>query len=223
MRYAIFSDLHDNQHGLAAVLADAKQHAVDQFVYLGDVGRDPTLFLALQKRNIPCTFGNWEVSGWQRLPATLAAWVGAWPALIRHGEAIFCHATPDIPAAATTTAATAVYMANGVGWMTLFPRLNRNEEARWAALAVLETLDARVAFHGHTHVQEVYGWVEDEQAQRRLWAFNAPSEFHLEQGNLVAPNRYLVGVGSAGAPDDGPQLRYAIYDDATKQVVLQRL
>ena len=223
MRYAIFSDLHDNQHSLAGVLADAKQYGVDHFIYLGDVGHDPALFRALRERDIPCTFGNWEVSGWQRLPTTLATWVGAWPALIRHEEAIFCHATPDIPAAAATTASAATYMTNGVGWMTLFPRLNRNEEARWAALAALETLDARVAFHGHTHVQEVYGWVGDEQGQRRLYTFNASTEFHLEQGNPTAPNRYLVGVGSAGAPDDGPQLRYVIYDDATKQVMLRRL
>lgn len=223
MRYAIFSDLHDNQRGLAAVLADAEQHATDHFIYLGDVGHDPILFQVLHARDILCTFGNWEVSGWQRLPTTLATWVGTWPAMIRHGEAIFCHATPDIPATATTTATAAAYMSNGVGWMTLFPRLNRNEEARWVAIAALETLNACVAFHGHTHVQEVYGWVGDEQGQRHLRAFSAPSEFTLEPGNPIAPNRYLVGVGSAGAPDDGPQLRYVIYDDATKQLLLRRL
>jgi hypothetical protein len=45
----------------------------------------------------------------------------------------------------------------------------------------------------------------------------------LEPGLPTAPNRYLIGVGSAGAPDDGPQLRYAIYDETTAQVWLRRL
>jgi predicted phosphodiesterase len=211
MRYAIFSDLHDNHTGLAAVLADAEQWQVDGFVYLGDVGRDPKLFLALQERQIACTFGNWEVSGWQRLPDAIAAWVGDWPA------------TPDMPAAVTKTAAASTYMAGGVGWHTLFPRLHRQEEARWAALAMLESTALRIAFHGHTHVQEVHVWESDETGHRRLRAFRTTGEFTIERGDPAAPNRYLVGVGSAGAPDDGPGLCYALYDDVARQVLLRRL
>lgn len=223
MRYAIFSDLHNNTLGFTAVLADAAQHQADGLICLGDVGRDPQLLAALYERAIPCTFGNWEVSGWQRLPPTLADWVGEWPAMIRLGEAIFCHATPNMPAGAARTALASVYMTDGVGWQTLFPRLHRNETARWAAIAALEAANLRVAFHGHTHVQEVYVWSAQDGGRRQLRAFSEPTEFILEPGSVTAPNRYLVGVGSAGAPDDGPQLRYVIYDDETKQVILRRL
>ncbi len=243
MRYAIFSDLHDNWAGLTAVLADADSAHVDQLIYLGDAGQDLQLFQRLQERNIPCVFGNWEVSGWRRLPAAISTWVGNWPATIRHSAAIFCHATPDIPATITTTASVSSYMAAGVSWYTLFPRLNRNEAARWDALAALEAADARVAFHGHTHVQEVYAWTTPgttpvtipvttpgttpekitSQGHRHLRALPEPTEFILEVGDPTAPNRYLVGVGSAGAPDDGPQLRYVLYDDETQQVTLRRL
>jgi len=223
MRYAIFSDLHDNHRGLMAVLADAAQSHADRFICLGDVGRDPQLFLTLHEQSISCTFGNWEVSGWQRLPNPLAAWVGDWPATIQQGAAIFCHATPDMPATAASTAVASTYVAGGVSWHTLFPRLHHNEAARWAAFAALETADLRVAFHGHTHIQEVYIWNVNPDGHRQVRSFREPVEFTLERGNKVAPNRYLIGVGSAGAPDDGPQLRYVIYDDETQQVILRRL
>lgn len=223
MRYAIFSDLHDNLPALTTVLTDAALYNAERLIYLGDVGRDPALFLALQERKIPCVFGNWEVSGWQRLPAPLAAWVGTWPATIQIGNALVCHATPAMPVTAANTATAATYIAGGVGWLSLFPRLHRNEEARWAALAALEAANVRVAFHGHTHVQEVHGWLDEGTGQRRLRTFREPSAFTLDPGLLDAPNRYLVGVGSAGAPDDGPQLRYAIYDEVTQQVILRRL
>ena len=223
MRFAIFSDLHDNGAGLAAVLTDAAQWQVDNFVYLGDVGRDPQLFLALQERSIACTFGNWEVSGWQRLPVPLADWVRDWPALIRRPQAIFCHATPDMPPLVTSTATAEAYMRNNLSWHTLFPRLHRHEGARWEALATLEATDVQVAFHGHTHVQEVWAWADEGQGQRRLRNFREPAEFTLEPGSPTAPNRYPIGVGSAGAPDDGPQLRYVIYDETTAQVWLRQL
>lgn len=223
MRYAIFSDLHDNQRGLTAVLTDAEQWQADCLLYLGDVGRDPRLFLALQERQIACTFGNWEVSSWQRLPAALAAWVGDWPATIRHGAAIFAHATPDMPPAVTKTAEATTYMSGGQSWHTLFPRLHRQVEARWSALATLEAADLQIAFHGHTHVQEIYAWESDAHAQRHLRAVHTPGDVVLTPGTPTAPNRYLVGVGSAGAPDDGPGLCYALYDDAAQQVILRRL
>ncbi|MDQ3248553.1 MAG: metallophosphoesterase [Chloroflexota bacterium] len=223
MRLAIFSDLHDNLDGLHRVLDDAAHLRADRLIYLGDAGRNPLIFAQLHQRAIACTFGNWEVSGLRRLSPSLAAWVGAWPAFLQVDDAIFCHATPNMPAAATTTAAAVHYVAGGVGWSTLFPRLNHNDEARWNALAALETANLRVAFHGHTHVQQVWVCQEDGNGRRHLRAFSEPDEFRLETGLPAAPTRYLIGVGSAGQPDDGPALGYAIYDDVTKVVTLRRL
>ncbi|MEZ4870445.1 MAG: metallophosphoesterase family protein [Caldilineaceae bacterium] len=223
MRYAIFSDLHDNLTAFYQVLQDGLDHDAEQFIFLGDAGRDRQIFQELQTRQILCTFGNWEVSGWSRLAAPMDAWVREWPAAIQVGRMLFCHATPDLPAAVTTTATASSYMSNGVGWSTLFPRLHRNEEARWAALAAMENQNLRVAFHGHTHVQQVWAWTIADNGSRRLHSFTEPQEFVLEAGNDATPNRYLIGVGSAGAPDDGPQLRYVLYDDLTQKVSLRRL
>ncbi|CAN5688397.1 metallophosphoesterase family protein [soil metagenome] len=223
MRFAILSDLHDNLVGFYRVLADIEQQHIDQLVYLGDAGRDPQIFSELQQRGVACVFGNWEVSGLRRLPTALVGWVGAWPATLQMNHSIFCHATPHMPLTVTTTTAAAQHIAAGSSWAALFPRLNFNEQARWDALATLEAADLRVAFHGHTHIQMVWVWQADQAGRRQLRSFTEPFEFTLEAGPSTAPTRYLIGVGSAGQPDDGPALSYAIYDELTHVVTLRKL
>lgn len=222
MRYAIFSDLHDLYVGLHHVLRDAEQRQADRLIYLGDVGHDPMLFATLQSEAVACTFGNWEVSGHRRLPGDLAEWVARWPAMLRQDDVLFCHATPDMPPDVTTTADAARAMSNGMSWRQLFPRLHLDEEARWQALAALETEGLQAAFHGHTHIQAT--WRYAAHAGTHRWrALDAPGEFTLDPVDAAEPARYLIGVGSAGAPQDGTALRYALYDDATRAVTLIRL
>ncbi len=223
MRIAIFSDLHDNLDAFYALLDDAARQQVDRFVYLGDVGRDLRLFNELYKRQIPCTFGNWEVSGLRHMPETVRHWVADWPSIIVEKQAIYCHATPDMPAAATTTATTITHMQSGVGWTALFPRLHTNDDARWQALAAIEQRDVQVAFHGHTHVQQVWVWESAADGIRHLRSFAGPAEFTLEAGSEQTPNRYLVGVGSIGEPLDGIRGRYVIFDDSTSRIALRIL
>ncbi len=223
MRFAILSDLHDNLVGFYRVLADIEQQPIDRLIYLGDAGRNPQIFGELQQRGVACTFGNWEVSGLRRLAEPLASWVGAWPATIQLGQAIFCHATPNMPINAINTAAAAQHIAADSTWASLFPRLNLNEQARWDALATLEAADLRVAFHGHTHIQMVWVWQADQAGRRQLRSFTEPFEFTLDAGPPTAPTRYLIGVGSAGQPDDGPALCYVVYDDHTNVVTLRKL
>lgn len=215
MRIVIFSDLHNSTAGFCAVQRYAQQHQADRLLYLGDLGSDETLLAALRDREIACTFGNWEVSGLRRLSSPWAEWVAQWPAKIEISDICYTHATPDIPATVTNTIEAASYMAHGVGWGQLFPRLHTNEEARWLALAALETTNQRAAFHGHTHIQRVWAY------QGGRWrTFNGPAEFTLEAGTEEHPNRYLIGVGSAGAPQDGEALRFAVYDEADRHVEL---
>ncbi len=107
-----------------------------------------------------------------------------------------------------------------MGWHTLFPRLDRDEDAVWRALAVMEEQGIRVAFHGHTHVQKVWSWADQGDAHRRLAAMSHLHELVLSPGPAHAPNRYIVGVGSVGQPHDGPLGRYAIYDSSNDLVLL---
>lgn len=215
MRFVIFSDLHNLIAGFRTILRHAERNNADRLLYLGDVGSDNKLFAALYARGIDCTFGNWEVSGLRRMPSPIAKWVSAWPAKIEIDDICYTHASPDLPASVHDTTSAVDYMANGVGWSQLFPRLHNNEEARWAALAALEMRDQRAAFHGHTHIQQV--WIYENQRWRCV---NGPAEFILEPGNLQHATRYLIGVGSAGDPQDGSALRFALYDDHDKSVQL---
>ncbi|MFN8443384.1 MAG: metallophosphoesterase family protein [Caldilineaceae bacterium] len=222
MRIAIFSDLHDNLEAFYRLLEEATTQRVDRFIYLGDVGRDVRIFQQLQVRQIPCTYGNWEVSGLRYLHGTLHDWVADWPGTIHEGEAIYCHATPDLPPEAATTRTASQTMQRGVGWMRLFPRLHSNEDARWQAFAALEAQDMRVAFHGHTHVQLAWSWAMSESGTRRLRSLSVGA-IELTPGNPQQPNRYLIGVGSAGQPNDGDQGKYAIYDETLGVVELRSL
>lgn len=218
MRIAIFSDIHDNQAGLRAMLADAERHNADRLIFLGDLGNDARLFEPLQEMEIDCLFGNWEVSGLSRLPSQVRDWVGAWPSTLREGAAAYCHATPDMPKEASNTRNAVMYMQQGVRWQQLFPRLHRDESALWNALAVMEEADLRVAFHGHTHVQMAWAWSVGSGGThpggrgRRLQSWLGLETLELASGAADSPNHYIIGVGSAGQPDDGPALKYVIYE-----------
>jgi predicted phosphodiesterase len=228
MRIAIFSDIHDNDAGLQAVLADAERRNADRLIFLGDLGNDERLFETLQRLGVDCLFGNWEVSGLQRLSLPVHDWVSGWPSTLQEESAIFCHATPDMPAQADTTQDAATYMQQGVRWQQLFPRLHREESALWNALAVMEDEDVQVTFHGHTHVQMAWGWCvgahgENYKYGRRLQSWISLDELQLMSGRDDLPNRYIVGVGSAGQPDDGPALKYAMYEPEQKMIRFHRI
>ncbi len=219
MRFAIFSDLHDHLSGLLAVERDAQRRQADRLLFLGDAGHAPAVFDALRSRGVTCLFGNWEVSGMARLPATLRAWVATWPATLRLGDVLCCHATPDSLAGVATTTDAAAQRERGLSWHALFPRLHTQVEARIHAWAALDASGLVAAFHGHTHIQQVWRY-----PPARGHSFVGPTEFALpprgEPGVGEPQLRYLIGVGSAGAPQDGPALRYALYDEDTRVVTL---
>ncbi len=217
-RWLIVSDIHDNRRAWERLVAHLPVLAPDRLVCLGDVGRDPEILEDLRRREAICISGNWEVSGFRYLPPRLADWVARWPLSCRHGSLLFCHASPDLPAEARDVRSAAALMAaRGLHWSRLFPRLHQDEQARWQALAAMEAQDIRLVFHGHTHVQEAWGWTGV-----RLQRLAGPS-FRVGAGSPQQPDRYLVGVGSLGAPLDGREPRFVLYDEGTATVHLERL
>jgi len=70
MRYAIFSDVHNNDRALSQVLRDTYQRNIDTYLCLGDTGTDPSVQL-VRGVNAESVFGNWEVSGWRHLSPQL--------------------------------------------------------------------------------------------------------------------------------------------------------
>lgn len=211
----MFADLHDNLIGLHAVLDDAQAQQVDRFIFLGDAGHHPRIFAALQAREMTCIYGNWEVSGLRRLPEPLAEWVGSWPALLCEDGIAYCHASPEMPVPLPTAAAAAAWLKPGMSWSALFPRLHQNTGALWNALAWMQSHRVHGLFHGHTHVQLAWVW---SPTTNKLRSLAGPAILQLSP-----TERTIIGVGSAGVPEDGGGLCYAIYDDEAGIVELRRI
>ncbi len=199
---AFLSDVHGHLAALEAVLADARRRGARRFVCLGDVGSSACLGV-LAAVGAECVFGNWEVSGWQQVAESLQPWVRSWPPLWMENHGIAAHASPEWPEGVDTVEATAIYrQQHGLHWLSLFPLLDRDTGARWRAWAALEAVKARVAFHGHTHVQEVWRWKPGG-----LLEHIRTTDLDL----LADGSRYLVGVGSVGSPRNGQGACYALW------------
>ncbi|NOZ27897.1 MAG: metallophosphoesterase family protein [Chloroflexi bacterium] len=208
---AFVSDIHGNLAALEAVVEDARGQGAQRFVCLGDVGSSACLDLLSEIRAV-CVFGNWEVSGWHRYAERHRSWVRGWPPLWGEDRWVAAHASPDWPEDVDSVEAAEAYRRrHGLSWLAMFPALHRDAEARWRALAAMELRGVQIAFHGHTHVQEVWQWGADRRLVR------VPSA-DLE---VVHGSRYLVGVGSVGNPRDVYGACYALWEPPGRVRLLQ--
>jgi len=215
VRYAILSDIHGRKEKLEAVLADAHARGggAAQIVSLGDVGDDDCVAL-LRTGGALAVFGNYEVSGRYRLSAENRDWVEGWPPLLAGESFLAVHAAPWWPAGLTTIQEFDAWLQRSrQSWRVLFPYLNEDDDYVWQALAELETAGKAVLFYGHTHVQAALRCSPDGRL-RRIRA----ASFDLQPGQ-----RYLVGVGSAGLPQDGGGSSYVMYDEDAARVEMIRL
>ena len=198
---AIFSDVHGNVRNLEYTLNCLQSRGVDGYLQLGDLGAEPLPLL--DGLPVQHTFGNWEVSRLSHFPSERQPTIAAWPALISGETWVASHATPAFPEQCIDLASTQRFMAEQKPrWMQLFPSLLHDEAAIWSAIATLEEQDKLVAFHGHTHVQAVQRFGQDNRLRRI-------------SGPLVdfpPGTRTLIGVGSVGVPRDGSALRCVLFD-----------
>ena len=213
MRYAILSDIHGNRLALERALADANLERAEAILCLGDVGSDACLD-RLRQAGAELTFGNWEVSQWGYLSQDNRAWVrGLSPMLTGEGF-LAVHAAPWWPEGLSSVEDFLDHiLQRGVKWRVLFPYLDRDEDARWQAVAELEQADRRILFHGHTHVQMAH----------RVGSRGRMVKLRQREFTLDRQARYVVGVGSVGRPEDDPAPKYALYDDGTASVRLRAL
>ena len=212
MRYIILSDVHGRHRKLAAALDDAQARGAHQVICLGDVGGDDCLSL-LKQAGALAVFGNYEVSSWTHLGAKHKAWVRDWPPLLAEDGFLAVHAAPTWPQELRTIQDFGRWLRRtGLPWRTLFPYL-RDEDDLWQSLAELERSGKQILFHGHTHQQAIWRW---EPAGRLQRVAAAAVEVDPEQ-------RYVVGVGSVGLPEDGGWAQYCIYDDEVGRVEFVQL
>lgn len=211
--YAILSDIHGRLPALQAALDDARQHGATVLITLGDIGSDPCYDL-LREIDAQGAFGNYEVSGWDKLTPENRRWVHGLPGILSGDTWLAAHAAPYFPPGVANVHQVLDYLLeHAVKWQALFPNLVEDEHARWLAFAELEAQDKRVFFHGHTHLQRAWRVGDD----------NVMTPVHQEAIELKAPGRYIIGVGSVGSPAESNRPGYALYDDATMQIELRRV
>jgi diadenosine tetraphosphatase ApaH/serine/threonine PP2A family protein phosphatase len=190
-RFAVFSDIHGNQHALTAVLNQIDQLKIRNLVCLGDVvgyGAYPNECCEMLRfRRVPTIAGNHDHAAldktdikffndiakaavqWtrDRLSPDNIEWLSDLPYTLSIGESLFVHATPHHP--------------ERWGYVMTFG------DARQCFAEFKE----RFCFVGHSHQPAIV-------VQNR-------EELICHEGNhleIQPDRRYLVNVGSVGQPRD---------------------
>jgi predicted phosphodiesterase len=211
MRYAIFSDIHNHTAALVEVLHHAQQQHIDKYYCLGDVGIDDCVAL-VREISAATVFGNWEVSGWPRLSPDNQQWALSLPPVRKQAGFWLAHATPLWPDSLVTLADLHRHRRDLL-LSSLFPYLHFESPTLWQILASLVEAGVSLLFHGHTHRQITWRFTSDNYLQKLTHR-----TITLRPGDTL-----IVGVGSVGRPEDGPDAAYIIYDDEVKQVELHRV
>ncbi|MEN2982664.1 MAG: metallophosphoesterase family protein [Thermus sp.] len=203
MRYLVLSDIHGNWPALEAVLQAAPPF--DRVLFLGDaVGYYPDgdrVLDWLMEVGAVCVLGNhdaWllaldrlpiegavlEILAWQRdrLSPEHLAFLASWPWQKEVEGALLVHGSPCDPV----------------------EYLDDLEPARQA----FSCTEARLAFHGHTHLAGVFLQLSGPRPWVRYQAFRQGGEL------LLPPKvRALINPGSVGQPRDGvPGAAFALWE-----------
>lgn len=212
MRTAIFGDIHANLEALEAVLEDAADQGVTDYVCLGDVvgyNADPSACLnIIREMGCPTVKGNHDkdasedhsLDSMNPVAATALNWTReqldedqrSWLRRLRMVRQVadytIVHSTLDQP----------------VHWNYVTNRFD--------AMSNFSYQFTQLCFHGHTHVPRVY--IKSDKVR----------EVPAESVEIEAKSKYFINVGSVGQPRDGdPRACYAIYDQDSKLVVFRRV
>ena len=212
MRIAIFGDIHANLEALEAVLQDASQQGVTDYVCLGDIvgyNADPAACLErVRQLNCPTIKGNHDEDaagshsleamnpvaaqalGWTReqLTAEQRQWLAKLRMVRQVADFTVVHSTLDQPAHWN-------YVTN-----------------RFDAMSNFAYQFTQVCFHGHTHVPRVY--VKSDKVME------VPAESVVIEPDI----KYFINAGSVGQPRDGDwRACYVIYDLDQQLVVFRRV
>ncbi|MGQ9667896.1 MAG: metallophosphoesterase family protein [Anaerolineae bacterium] len=212
MRYIFLSDIHGHVRRLEIALSHIAFLRPDRIIFLGDIGGGEC-FRRLFQIGAIGVFGNWEVSGWDKLAEPVRQQVLQLPAFLEEDDFIAAHSLPAPLAGMGGPAQVRERIQQEhIPWRALFPYLS-DADIRWQAWADLLARRRRILFHGHTH-------------QQMSWALDAQGRERMLRGNILhaaAGTHYLIGIGSICRPDDGPGIAFVSYDAAAGMVQWHRL
>ncbi len=212
MRIALFGDIHANLEALEAVLKDASEQGVAEYVCMGDIvgyNADPSACLErVRAMNCPTVKGNHDedasgnhsLDSMNPVAATALEWTRQqlsdeqrqWLARLRMVRQVsdftVVHSTLDQPANWN-------YVTN-----------------RFDAMSNFSYQFTQICFHGHTHVPRVYMKADKVQ------------EIFTDSVAIEDGAKYFINVGSVGQPRDGDwRACYAIFDLEHQVLVFRRV
>ncbi len=218
MRIALFADIHANREALTACLDDARQHAVNGFVFLGDYvgyGADPGWALDQVREHVArgaaAVLGNhdaavWSTDEWMNDAAQHAIdWTRAQldpsqieflmklPPIIQDGPRLFVHANAVAP----------------LDWDYVVTA--RDAEQSMLASPCEQT------YCGHLHVPTVYHRTRNGKVR----ALTPVSGTEIP---LLPGRKWLAVLGSVGQPrDHDPAACYAILETEQQSLTYFRV
>lgn len=205
MRLAVISDIHSNLDALKAVLTDISKQSIDDIISLGDnigYGSEPEAVIAnLKRHSIKSVLGNHEFAlldedylkmlnpdaskalliNRKKLSDQAKYYISTLkPFLVRHG----CRFVHGVPPDSITD--------------YIF------KEPDWNLINIIERLEERIAFVGHTHQLEIYELDNGVLKKKVL----------MEKKIVLAKSRkYIINAGSVGQPRNGyNEAKYVIWD-----------
>jgi predicted phosphodiesterase len=212
MRIALFGDIHANLEALEAVLKDASDQGVEQYVCMGDIvgyNADPSACLEIVRAmNCPTVKGNHDedasgnhsLDSMNPVAATALEWTRQqltdeqrqWLARLRMVRQVsdftVVHSTLDQPANWN-------YVTN-----------------RFDAMSNFSYQFPQICFHGHTHVPRVY--MKNDKVQ----------EIFTDSVVIEDGAKYFINIGSVGQPRDGDwRACYVIFDLDHQMVAFRRV
>ena len=219
MRVAILSDIHANIEALEAVLADARAHATEHYLCLGDsigfngdpaacVSRGMQLFDA-------CVRGNHEQALLQRGLFGVPLFTSMMDRTAAMLSAEHLAYIRTLPLRAQWQGITLVHAApmQEDAWK----RIGNIPSAREA----FASFEGQLCFFGHTHRATVFKEEEDGSISIIPAVYD---EQHTCTVVLAPHCRYLINPGSVGQPRDfNPRAAYALLDTDTRTLTLRRV
>lgn len=212
-RYAILGDIHANLEALQAVVKDAREQMVTDFVCVGDIvgyNSNPAECIKLFREEMGglsvrgnhdhyCSFDE-RLDDFQPLAASVVAWTRRqlseddvkWLRTLPLSRAIagmtFVHSTLDMPGR----------------WGYVFDSLDAESHFTYQTTVL--------CFHGHTHVPVVF-------EKQKFIMRSEPTTFTLQTGV-----KYFLNTGSVGQPRDGnPLSSYIIYHPKMREISFRRV
>lgn len=194
-RTAIIADIHGNQPGLLAALADIERQGCDRIVCLGDLvdgGPDnEAVIQTIRSRAIASVRGNHDEENDLVLEAASRSFLLGLPEAIVEDDVLYIHISPR--------------------------RTKRKINHAVEAWNVFDDTAFRLMFVGHVHAPLIFGMRSSAfgEAAKHPFEYNRPFP-------LAADDRYIVSVGAIGYGRDAVgKVRYGIYDREADAIELR--